>query len=215
MIDEPNEDNIVRKNVIKIILLGNTETGKTSLITAYDGKPFSEASLSTIGAQFLKKEIIINKKKYNLQIWDTAGQEKYRSVNKIYIKGSRIVLFVYDVTNESSFLDLQTFWVDYIDKILGKGITLGIVGNKIDLLEEVEVSTEKGRNFADEIGAFFIETSAKEFPKGIVDFINELVEDYVSKNANELEEEDNSFNINRKTLKKTKKNENNNDCCKN
>ena len=83
-----------KKSIIKIILLGNTETGKTSLINAYEGKKFVDESLATFGSQFIKKDLEINGKTYNIQIWDTAGQERYRSVNKIYIKGSSIVLFV-------------------------------------------------------------------------------------------------------------------------
>ena len=120
MDNNQNNNTISRNDIIKIILLGNTGTGKTSLINAYSGKPFCEGTLSTIGSQYFSKNKEIKGKIYNIQVWDTAGQEKYRSVNKIYIKGSRIVLFVYNVTDENSFLDLKGFWVDYTEKILGK-----------------------------------------------------------------------------------------------
>ena len=206
----PNEENIIRKSIIKIILLGNTETGKTSLINAYAEKPFCEAALSTIGSQYFSKEKIINENKYCIQIWDTAGQEKYRSVNKIYIKGSKIVIFVYDVTNENSFLDLEAFWIDYVEKILGKRAIVGIVGNKIDLLEDIQVSTERGKDYANEIGAAFLETSAKEFPTGIANFINKLVKDYIDNYGEDLENEasEDSFNLNKSQLSKASRKDN-------
>ena len=213
----PIDDNIIRKNIIKIILLGNTETGKTSLINAYAGRPFCQGILSTIGSQYFKKEKIINENKYYIQIWDTAGQEKYRSVNKIYIKGSKVVIFIYDVTNENSFFDLEAFWVDYAEKILGKRVIVGIVGNKIDLLEDIKVSTDKGKEYAEEIGAAFLETSAKEFPTGIVDFINKLVKDYIDNYGEDLENEasEDSFNLNKSHLSKASRKDNSDKsfCC--
>ena len=205
----PNDENITRKNIIKIILLGNTETGKTSLINAYAEKPFCEAVFSTIGSQYFRKEKIINENKYLIQVWDTAGQEKYRSVNKIYIKGSKIVIFVYDVTKENSFLDLEAFWVDYVEKILGKKVIVGIVGNKIDLLEDIQVSAERGKGYADEIGAAFLETSAKEFPTGIIDFINKLINDYIDNYGRDFEiESEDSFNLNKSHLSKASRKDN-------
>ena len=205
----PNDENITRKNIIKIILLGNTETGKTSLINAYAEKPFCEAVFSTIGSQYFRKEKIINENKYLIQVWDTAGQEKYRSVNKIYIKGSKIVIFVYDVTKENSFLDLEAFWVDYVEKILGKKVIVGIVGNKIDLLEDIQVSAERGKGYADEIGAAFLETSAKEFPTGIIDFINKLINDYIDNYGQDFEiESEDSFNLNKSHLSKASRKDN-------
>ena len=205
----PNDEKITRKNIIKIILLGNTETGKTSLINAYAEKPFCEAVFSTIGSQYFRKEKIINENKYLIQVWDTAGQEKYRSVNKIYIKGSKIVIFVYDVTKENSFLDLEAFWVDYVEKILGKKVIVGIVGNKIDLLEDIQVSVERGKGFADEIGAAFLETSAKEFPTGIIDFINKLINDYIDNYGQDFEiESEDSFNLNKSHLSKASRKDN-------
>ena len=199
--DMDYEENTDKKNVIKIILLGNTETGKTSLINAYEGKEFVDTSLSTFGSQFIRKDLEINEKTYNIQIWDTAGQERYRSVNKIYIKGANIVLFLYDVTKRESFTDLADFWVDYVDKILGSNITRGLAGNKIDL-QDIKVTKKEGKEYAAKISALFRLTSAKEDPKGIIDFIYELCQDYVSKYGNQLQDTK-TFNI--KKQKKNKK----------
>ena len=204
--NEQNEVDLERRPIIKVILLGNTNTGKTSLINAYEGKDFIETTLSTFGSQFIKKCLKINEKNYNVQVWDTAGQEQFRSVNKIYIKGSHVVLFIYDITNKKSFDDLGEFWVDYVNKILGQGITKGLIGNKIDLMDS-QTNKDDAEEFAEKIGAFFSETSAKEHPQGIIDFIDKCVKDYVSKHEEELEESiQESFSlINPKKKKKKNK----------
>ena len=168
------------KNIIKVILLGNSGTGKTSLINVYEGNQFSNDTLSTFGSQYINKQLIINEETYNVHIWDTAGQEQFRSMNKIFIKGSNIVIFVYDITDKISFNDLSDFWVDYVDKILGKDIIIGVIGNKVDLFENIEINKKEGKKYADDIGAFFIETSAKEDPDGFNNFVNQLVNEYIS-----------------------------------
>ena len=189
-----------KKNTLKIILLGNTQIGKTSLINAYEGKKFTNETLATFGSQFIRQDHNINGKTYSIQIWDTAGQERYRSVNKIYIKGANIVLFVYDVTNKKSFTDLEEFWVDYVDKILGNNITRGLAGNKIDL-PDTKVTKNEGKEYANKIGAIFRQTSAKEDSQGIIDFIHELCQDYVSKYGNQMLDEK-TFNIKKQKTKK-------------
>ena len=131
-----NGDNENKKK-IKIILIGNGQVGKTSLINVYDGKKFTDKMLQSVCSHYIKKELIINEETYNIHLWDTAGQERFRSVNKIYIKGSNIVIFVYDITNKISFMDIKDFWVEYVDKIIGKdNIIMGILGNKIDLIDK-------------------------------------------------------------------------------
>ena len=214
--NEKNEDYSYRRPIIKVILLGNTDTGKTSLINAYEGKQFTEETLSTFGSQFIKKDLEIDQKIYNVQIWDTAGQEQFRSVNKIYIKGSHVVLFVYDVTNRKSFEDIGGFWVDYVDKILGQTITKGLIGNKIDLMDS-KTDKDEAEEFAEKIGAIFSETSAKEHPQGIIELIDNCVEDYVSKHGKELEEAlQESFSLRhqkKKKKKKGKKGEDDDGCC--
>ena len=168
------------KNIIKVILLGNSGTGKTSLINVYEGNQFSNDTLSTFGSQYINKQLIINEETYNVHIWDTAGQEQFRSMNKIFIKGSNIVIFVYDITDKKTFKGLTDFWVDYVDKILGKDIIIGVVGNKMDLFEKLEVDKKEGKKYANDIGAFFAETSAKDDPEGFINFLNQLVNEYIS-----------------------------------
>ena len=200
-----------KKNIIKVILLGNTDTGKTSLIHVYEGKEFTDKIVSNIGSLYTRKEMIINEKKYIIQIWDTAGQEKYRSVNKVYIKGSNIVIFVYDVTNKNSFIDLSDFWVDYVHSLIGKDIIIGVLGNKTDLVDKIKVEKEEAEKYAREIGAFFRETSAKEEPEGFKEFIEQLINEYITKYRALPLDNDNSFNI--KQPKRKDKVEENNNCC--
>ena len=196
------------KKKLKIILIGNGKVGKTSLINVYSGKKFSEKMLQSVGSHFIQKELIINDEKYIINLWDTAGQERYRSVNKIYIKGSNIIIFVYDIADKNSFIDLKDFWVDYIDKIIGKDIIMGVLGNKLDLFDNIQVDKEEAENYAKEIGAFFAETSAKTSPDTFAVFIEKLVKEYVSKYNILPENNNNNFNIMNK--KKQKKSES---CC--
>ena len=194
------------QNKIKIILLGNEAVGKTALINAYEDKAFSEVTASTIGSGFIQKKVKINEKEYIVQLWDTAGQEKFRSVSKIYFKDSDIVIFVYDITNEKSFNDLGEFWIGYVKDLIGNDKVFGIASNKIDLFENKKVEKEEGEKFAEDNGALFCETSAKEDPKGFQKFVNDLIVTYISKRKNVKKEQ--NINLNGNKLKKNKKN-----CC--
>ena len=166
---------------IKVILLGETAVGKTCLINAYFGKKFKDNIDSTSLSESERKVLEINKKKYLIEIMDTAGQEKYRSMNNIFIKGSKVVIFVYDVTKERTFNELN-YWVKTAKEILSTEAIYGIAGNKADLIDEIEVSDEEGRKYAKENDAMFCITSAKEDSKGFQMFLDNLVEQYVEKN---------------------------------
>ena len=173
----------IAKGIIKIILLGESGVGKSALISAYNGDPFSENSISNSQSSFIFKKLTINNNNYGIQVWDTAGQEKYRSVNKIFIKDSNIVIFVYDITNRKSFLELK-FWTNYIKELLGKNITIGIAANKIDLFdtEKENVSKEEGQKLAEEQKAIFKQTSAKKDREGFENFIIELIKKFLLNN---------------------------------
>ena len=107
------DNNININNYIKIILLGESRVGKTSLISSFNGDKFEEDIISTICFSSIKKDITIDNINYKVEIWDTAGQERYRSVSQLFIKGSQIVIFVYDITKIDSFSKLS-FWVNYV-----------------------------------------------------------------------------------------------------
>ena len=163
---------------IRIVLLGETGGGKTNLINNYFDLAFNSNKASTISAESMDGIVEIDNRKFSICIWDTAGQEKYRSITKIFIKGAKIVIFVYDITEELSFTNLG-FWVDSVEELLGKDPILGLVGNKIDLFNNQTVKTEQGKEYAKKIGAKFCETSAKEDKATFKKFVNELVENYV------------------------------------
>ena len=101
-------------------------------------------------------------------------------MTKIFLKGAKIVILVYDITNKNSFDELN-FWIKSVEELLGTEPTLGLVGNKIDLFDKQQVSKEEGKKLANEIGAVFAETSAKEDAKGFQDYITKLVETFLTK----------------------------------
>ena len=121
---------------IKVILVGMTSVGKTNMINILSGMQFQTSILSTTSSSYVEKKMNIDNKKYNLQIWDTAGQEKFRSLTKIFIKDSRIVIFVYDISSKKSFEEVD-YWVNIVKEILGDKPVFGLAGNKKDLLYSI------------------------------------------------------------------------------
>ena len=171
--DEELSNNELNNN-IKIILLGESGTGKTNLISVYLGNNFSNYS-STLSPTFSQKTIVVNDNKYFIDIWDTMGQEKYRTLTKNFIRGSQIVIFVYDITNKYSFDELN-YWVNSVKEELSYKPVLGLAANKIDLFENETVSQKEGEEYAQKIGALFEETSAKENPDGFKNYVKNLIE---------------------------------------
>ncbi len=167
---------------LKIILIGESKVGKTSIITQYCEQIFQSDYISTIGTdRFLKAIELENKTKVNLEIWDTVGQEQYRSMTQLFVKNSKIIILVYNVTRMKTFESLN-YWYDFINKELGSNIVLGLAGNKTDLIfednYEEEVSPEKGKEFAEKIGASFALVSAKESGNEIKVLFYELLTKY-------------------------------------
>ena len=168
---------------LKLILLGDSGVGKSSILQRYYEDIFDETINITVNANFYEKEVTINEEKVILELWDTAGQEEYRSITQIFVKNSKIVIFVYDVTSLKSFESIS-FWYDYIKNDIGKNIVFGVAGNKTDLIFEdnysEEVSPEKGNEFAKKIGANFSLVSAKESSTEIVSLFNGLASKYLN-----------------------------------
>ena len=170
---------------IKTILVGMSGTGKTNIINAMTNQPFDSNKISTLTSTFIEKVIEINKKKYSIELWDTAGQEKYKSLTKIFLKDSKIVIFVYDITTQESFEEVN-YWVTTVKEILGEEPVYGLVGNKKDLYMNEEIDEDTGRNKADEIGALFKLTSAKSERGAINDYLVELLEEYLRRNGENI-----------------------------
>lgn len=166
------------QQTIKIILLGDAGVGKTAIINRYYSNNFNQNIKPTFAMNFVEKYITIKGKKMELNIWDTAGQEKFRSCNKLFVKYSNIVIFVYDITSQKSFESLE-YWYNFIQNELGQDYTIGLAGNKIDLVKNEEVSEEEAKKKAEEWGAHFSLLSAKQDQEGIDQFFNDIVTKFV------------------------------------
>ena len=173
---------------VKTILVGKSGVGKTNIIYALTNQKFDTCTMATMTSTFVDKYIIKNGKKYRLEIWDTAGQEKFRSLTKIFIDKSKIVIFVYDITHKDTLEDVD-FWVNIVKETLGDSPIYGLLGNKKDLYDREQVSIEEGEEKAKEIGARFKLTSAKNEATGINKFAEDLLEDYILKTEGKIEEE--------------------------
>jgi len=167
---------------IKVILVGEVATGKTSLINTSIGLEFKDKLESTQSSSIMQKKIIINDQTYTINLWDTIGQEQYRSLTKIFMKGAKIVIFVYDITRKETFEQLD-FWFENTKEVLGNKPILGIVGNKSDLYIKEDVKEEVAEEYAKKKGVPFRLTSAKT-PKNFSDFLEELVKKYIEKMEN-------------------------------
>ena len=141
-------------NDLKMILVGNSGVGKTNLINSLIGEKFQSVTLATVSSTFVEKKIMIDNKLYEVEIWDTAGQEKFNSLTKIFIKGAKIVILVYDITLRKSFKEID-FWLKTVNELLEEKPVIGLAGNKKDLYLKEEVSNEEGNEKAEEIGAIF------------------------------------------------------------
>ena len=188
---------------IKVILVGESGTGKTSLINVAIGEKFDPNSQSTLLSTFVPKKYERNGKNYTLNIWDTAGQEKFRAMTKIFTKNSKIVIFVYAINNRESFEIMKTYWVKSIKESLGDEPIIGIVGNKSDLFLEEKVKEEEGKEFANHLNVNFKLVTAKEDPVGFVDFMGDLLDEFLEKKG--IKVKGNNFNINNKPTVKKKK----------
>ena len=158
----------------KIVLLGQSGVGKTSIITQFIDENFTDDQQSTTGATFSSKDIqCSNGRLLKFDIWDTAGQEKYRSLTKMFYKDAAAAILVYDITRKDSFDEIRNYWAEQIKEHSPKKIVIALAANKSDLYEEEKVPEEEGRKLATEIGALFASTSAKN-QQGIEDLFNSI-----------------------------------------
>ena len=146
---------------IKVTLLGNAGVGKTCIIKKYTSHEFNQYNESTLLSSFYQKILTIDGKKILLSIWDTIGQEEYRSLGRLFYKDSHIVVLVYDITNRDSFLDIKSTWYNDL-KTYGEKYTItALVGNKCDCYENEEVNEKEAREYAKQINAHYFLVSAK------------------------------------------------------
>merc|ERR1712166_11689 len=155
----PPKANVKGLSKYKLVFLGNQSVGKTSIITRFMYDTFDNNYLATIGIDFLSKTLHVNERTIRLQLWDTAGQERFRSLIPSYIRDSSVAIIVYDITNRDSYTNLSK-WYDDVRNERGSEVIIVIVGNKTDLKDKRQVSTEEAESKAKELNCMFIETSA-------------------------------------------------------
>ena len=192
--------------VYKVLLLGDTTVGKTCFLMKYTDKTFQDVHISTIGLDYrLKSMVLKNGKNIKLQIWDTAGQDRFRAITKNYYKGANGIILIYDVTNPKTYDNVKN-WVTQIREEASPNVVVYLCGNKIDMKEERQVKEEDGKIMAEEFGFPFNETSARD---GIN--INETFEDLVERIDSVYSKLD--ININKTKKNKLYKGKGKSSCC--
>ena len=170
----------------KIVLLGDSGVGKTCLISRFISGQFDANVNSTNGASYASKKVDYPylKKSLVLDIWDTAGQEKYKSLTKFFYKDAAMVILVYDITRRESFDNLKNYWYKEIQEYGEKDIVLGIAGNKSDLYDNEAVPEKEARDFAKSINAIFALTSAQN-NSGVTKLFEDIGNKYLDPNFQE------------------------------
>ena len=162
---------------IKLLLIGNAFVGKTLIVQKFIDNTFSKSTMSTIGVDLQSKIIDINGKKVKYLIWDTAGEDRMKTMTYSYYRGCHVILIVYDVTNQKSFENVTT-WVECVDKFAKSNVLRILVGNKTDLEDQRVISKEDGKKLADENGLKFYEISAKAVT-GLCEMFEDIAKEYV------------------------------------
>jgi Ras-related protein Rab-2A len=146
--------------LFKYIIIGDTGVGKSCLLLQFTDKRFQPVHDLTIGVEFGARMITIDGKQIKLQIWDTAGQESFRSITRSYYRGAAGALLVYDITRRETFAQLEK-WLNEARENASANMVIMLIGNKLDLEHKRVVSTEEGAEFARKNNLIFLETSAK------------------------------------------------------
>lgn len=192
---------------IKIMLMGDSDVGKTSLLKKYCENEFSNSYITTVGIDFKIQYLTINNKKIKLQIWDTAGEERYRIVAKNYLNSSDGFLILYDITRRESFDNVNN-WIEQIVDVAENHSYCIIVGNKYDLKDGRQVNVNEGKELAKKNKYEFFETSAKDGYN-----IKEVFESLTRKIMNKLESSKTPRRTTISLSTKTHKKKINNNCC--
>ena len=191
----------------KVVLVGDTGVGKTSIIERYINDKYDENQKTTLVSSYTFKKIDIKKynKSVSLDIWDTAGQEVYRSLSKNFYLNASIGILVYDISRKASFESIRDYWYEQLKTFGEEKMIFDVVGNKTDLFQREEVPENEARNFAKSINAGFHLVSCKDCV-GIKDLFEDCGRKYLE--DNDLTKEDSSKkNKNKIVLKEDKKSE--------
>ena len=171
-------NNVKTIESFKVVLVGESGVGKTSIITQFIEQQFNEDPQSTTCGAFSRKSVICDEtKEIKFEIWDTAGQERYRSLTRMYYKDANAAILVYDITRKESYEQVKSYWYEEIKENSSPNIILVIAGNKADLIANEEVDEDESREFAKSIRAKFIRCSAKNV-LGIEDIFIDVAKQY-------------------------------------
>ena len=174
----------------KVVLVGESGVGKTSIITQFIDQTFQEDQQSTTGGTFSTKTVICdNGKILKFEIWDTAGQERYRSLTKMFYKDANAAVMVYDITRKESFEELKNYWAAQIKESSPEEIILAIAANKSDLIDNEVVDEGEARDFAKELGAIYCSTSATNIA-GVTNLFEEVAKKYSGANSITIKNDD-------------------------
>ena len=197
--------------IFKIVLIGDSGVGKTNLLGRYLKKEYKEETKATVGVEFGEKKYELNGLKIKAQIWDTAGQERYKAITSMYYKGAKGALIVFDLSSKNTFQNVEK-WYNEIKKTADPNINLILIGNKSDLKDKRQISTEEGENKAKEMNVAYLETSALNCDNVDIAF-DALIEAISKKMKMEIEAEEeenddnNNDNIQNKNFKDEKQNQ--------
>ena len=170
-----------KESLYKILILGDSSVGKTCFLMRYADNIFQETHMSTIGIDYKLKNIYLKDDKLvKLQIWDTAGQDRFHSITKTYYKGANGIILIYSVIDRKTFENVQN-WLNSIKNEVSDKVVIFLVGNKIDAADLRQVTYEQGEEMAESYKLPFFECSAKT-AENIEETFNELVKKILENN---------------------------------
>ena len=213
---------------IKFIIVGDSSVGKSNILLRFSRNIFDPGHQATLGIEFANKHVLYNNIDYLVQVWDTAGQENFRSVTRAYYKAAAVAMVVYDITNEESFEHIKQ-WIKDCKDLAPKSVQLVLIGNKIDLEDKRAIIEQRGIELAKENNMLFFETSALN-GNGVENAFNKTIEvidqkirsgfyDMDNLNSQGIRKLKNGQEINgerkidKESLSAGKKNKKNDSCC--
>ncbi|KAK2883118.1 ras-related protein Rab-19-like [Channa argus] len=188
--------------LFKIILIGDSNVGKTCVVQNFKSGLFSERQQNTIGVDFTVRTVDIEGKKVKIQVWDTAGQERFRTITQSYYRSAHGAMIAYDITRHSTF-DSVTHWIKEVEMYGAANVVLVLIGNKCDLEQERQVEFKKACNLANDRGILAaLETSAKE-SQNVEEAFMMMAKELLFRNGLNIQQDDTESNTTPRVLLRT------------